>query len=114
MMFLYMLRYNTPTETHGPDVSQFTLILNMSSLVISMFFNMIMFFIIIDSFGPDGSYASSYYRHNEVIVDFVGRVAVFLLTTAAMSVTVITCISCCPALKEHHRQGVAGAVDADS
>ncbi len=75
---------------------------------------MIMFFIIIDSFGPDGSYASSYYRHNEVIVDFVGRVAVFLLTTAAMSVTVITCISCCPVLKEHHRQGVAGAVDADS
>jgi hypothetical protein len=84
----------------------------MSSLVISMFFNMIMFFIIIDSFGPDGSFASSYYRHNEVIVDFVGRFAVFLLTTAAMSTTVITCC-CCPAPKEY-RQGVAGAVDADS
>lgn len=113
MMFMYMLRYNTPTETHGFGMNQFTLILNMSSLVISMFFNMIMFFIIIDSFGPDGSFASSYYQHNEVIVDFVGRIAVFLLTTAAMSVIVIT-TSCCPAPKEHHRQGVAGAVDADS
>ena len=112
MMFLYMLRYNTPTETHGPDMNQFTLILNMSSLVISMFFNMIMFFIVIDSFGPDGSFASSYYRHNEVIVDFVGRVAVFLLTVAAMSVIVMT-VCCCPPRKDP-RQGVAGAVDADS
>ena len=94
------------------DTNQFTLILNMSSLVISMFFNMIMFFIIIDSFGPDGSFASSYYRHDEVIVDFVGRVAVFLLTAAAMSVIVMT-VCCCPPRKDS-RQRVAGAVDADS
>jgi hypothetical protein len=93
MLFLYMLR-SAPIETHDLDTNQrygFTLFLHMAKLVISMFFNMIVVGILIDSLGPDGSFVSSFLSHDDVLIDQLGKILVNMLAVSATGICLLVC-----------------------
>eukprot|EP00986_Skeletonema_menzelii_P016004 scaffold13257_cov164-Skeletonema_menzelii.AAC.1 len=48
------------------------LLLHMAALVVSVILDVVMAAIIIDSFGPNGSYMSTFFSHNDALIHIVG------------------------------------------
>jgi hypothetical protein len=92
-LILYMLR-RAPLESHDPDTTKrygFILLLNMTAVIISVIFEVLMAGIIIDSLGPNGSYISTYFSHNDALIDITGQL---LARTLAVSAAVTSLIAC--------------------
>mmetsp|Transcript_7408 Transcript_7408/g.11292 ORF Transcript_7408/g.11292 Transcript_7408/m.11292 type:complete len:109 (-) Transcript_7408:109-435(-) len=94
-LILHMLR-QAPSEVHDPTSSKWygsiLFILNMAALVMSVILDVIMAGIIIDSFGPDGSYVSTFFSHNDALIHISG---VLLVRTLAVTATITCLIVCC-------------------
>jgi hypothetical protein len=93
-LILYMLR-RTPSEVHDPNTTKrygLILFLNMAALVISVILDVLMACIIIDSFGPNGSYISTYFSHNDALMHILGQL---LVRTLAVTAAVTSLIVCC-------------------
>ena len=90
-----MLR-KLPTEVNDdPDTAKsdqmITRLLNMVSLVASTILEAVTLGIIIDSLGPNGSYISTFFEHNDVFIDVLGQLFVRILGLTAL----ITCMMVC-------------------
>mmetsp|Transcript_18657 Transcript_18657/g.31743 ORF Transcript_18657/g.31743 Transcript_18657/m.31743 type:complete len:109 (-) Transcript_18657:342-668(-) len=95
-LILHMLR-QAPSEVHDPASSKWhgsiLFILNMAALVISVILDVVMAGIIIDSFGPDDSYISAFFSHNDTLIHIVGLLLVrTLAVTAAFTSLVVCCL----------------------
>ena len=95
-LLLHMLR-QAPSEVHDSDSSQWygfiPLILNMAAIVISVILDTVMAVIIIDSFGPSGSYISDFFSHNDTFINVLGLMLVrSLAVTAAISILIVCCL----------------------
>ena len=55
----------------------------MASLVISAILDVVMVAIIIDSLGPNGSYMSTFFTHNDALIHIVGLLLVRILAVTA-------------------------------
>lgn len=65
----------------------------MATIVISVIFDVFMAAIIIDSFGPNGSYISTYFSDDEVLMDVLGQLLVKTLgVTAAVTTLTVCCL----------------------
>ena len=68
----------------------------MAALVISVILDVVMAAIIIDSFGPNGSYLSTFFSHffshNDTLIHIVG---LLLVRTLAVTAALICLIVCC-------------------
>mmetsp|Transcript_13307 Transcript_13307/g.19034 ORF Transcript_13307/g.19034 Transcript_13307/m.19034 type:complete len:92 (-) Transcript_13307:579-854(-) len=86
-LLLHMLR-QAPSEVHDYNSSQWygfiILILNMAAIVTSVVLDTVMAVIIIDSFGPNGSYISDFFSHNDTFIHVLGLLLVrtFAVTAA--------------------------------
>ena len=98
-LILSMLR-QLPTEVNSeanddPDTAKseqmITRLLNMMSIVVSMILGAVTLGIIIDSFGPNGSYISTFFEHDDVLIDVLGQLFVRILGLTAL----ITCLMVC-------------------
>jgi len=94
-LILHMLR-QAPSEVHDPASSKWhgsiLFILNMAALVMSVILDVIMAGIIIDSFGPNGSYISAFFSHNDTLIHISG---VLLVRTLAVTAAITCLIVCC-------------------
>jgi hypothetical protein len=94
LLILYMLR-QAPSEVNRSNTKCYGLFLflNMAALVISVILDVVMAGIIIDSFGPDGSYISAFFSHNDALIHIVGLLLVrTLAVTAAFTSLVVCCL----------------------
>ena len=64
-----------------------------AALVISAILDVVMAAIIIDSFGPNGSYMSAFFSHNDTLIHIVGLLLVRILAVTAALILMIVC--CC-------------------
>ncbi len=65
----------------------------MITIVTSVIFDVLMAAILIDSFGPNGSYISAYFSEDEVLLDVLGQLLVRTLgVTAAVTSLVVCCL----------------------
>jgi hypothetical protein len=64
----------------------------MAALVMSVILDVVMAGIIIDSFGPNGSYISAFFSHNDTLIHISG---VLLVRTLAVTATITCLIVCC-------------------
>ena len=95
-LVLHMLR-QAPSEVHDANSSQWyefiILILNMAAIVISVILDTVMAAIIIDSFGPNGSYISDFFSHNDTLIHMLGLLLVrTLAVTAAITCLIVCCL----------------------
>lgn len=94
-LILHMLR-QAPSEAHDPTSSKWygliLFILNMAALVMSVILDVVMAGIIIDSFGPNGSYISTFFLHNDTLIHISG---VLLVRTLAVTAAITCLIVCC-------------------
>ena len=67
-------------------------VLNMAALVMSVILDVVMAGIIIDSFGPNGSYISTFFLHNDTLIHISG---VLLVRTLAVTAAITCLIVCC-------------------
>jgi hypothetical protein len=93
VLILYTLR-RAPSEAHDPNTTKrngFLHFLNMAALVISVISDVLMAGIIIDSFGPNGSYLSTYFSHNNALMHVLGQLLVrTLAVTAAVTSLIVS------------------------
>lgn len=64
----------------------------MATIVTSVMFDVLMAAITIDSFGPNGSYASAYFSEDEMLIDVLGQL---LVKTLGITAAVTSFIVCC-------------------
>ena len=64
----------------------------MAAIVISVILDTVMAVIIIDSFGPNGSYISDFFSHNDTFVHVLG---LMLVRTLAVTAVIAFLIVCC-------------------
>jgi hypothetical protein len=67
-------------------------IIHLAALVMSVILDVIMAGIIIDSFGPDGTYISAFFSHNDALIHISG---VLLVRTLAVTAAITCLIVCC-------------------
>ena len=92
-LILYMLRQAPSAVNHSNTKCYgLFLFLNMAALVISVILDVVMAGIIIDSFGPNGSYISAFFSHNDTLIHISG---VLLVRTLAVTATITCLIVCC-------------------
>ena len=93
-LILYILRQAPSGVGHDlHDASNgLYLLLHMAALVVSVILDVVMAAIIIDSFGPNGSYMSTFFSHNDALIHIVG---LLLVRTLAVTAALICLIVCC-------------------
>ena len=98
VLILYMLR-QAPSGGHDLHSSNngLCLILHMAALVISAILDVVMVAIIIDSLGPNGSYMSTFFSHNDTLIHIVGLLLVRILAVTAALILMIVCCCASPA-----------------
>ena len=90
---LYMLRQAPSGAGHDLHSSKgLYLFLHMAALVISVILDVVMAAIIIDSFGPNGSYMSTFFSHNDTLIHIIG---LLLVRTLAVTAALICLVVCC-------------------
>ncbi len=64
----------------------------MATIVLSVIFEGIMAAIILDSFGPNGSYISTYFSNDDVLIHILGQLLVKTLGVTALVTSSIVCL----------------------
>ena len=95
VLILYMLR-QAPSGGHDLH-SSLGHSLRMTALVISAILDVVMAAIIIDSLGPNGSYMSTFFSHNDTLIHIVGLLLVRILAVIAALILMIVCCCASPA-----------------
>ena len=90
---LYMLRQTPSYSEPSPKWLRIPfLFLSMATIVLSVIFEGIMAAIILDSFGPNGSYISTYFSNDDVLIHILGQLLVKTLGVTALVTSSIVCL----------------------
>ena len=65
----------------------------MAAIVVSVVLDTVMAVILVDSFGPNGSYISDFFSHNDTFINVLGLMLVrTLAVTAAVTILIVCCL----------------------